>query len=385
MKYSNVKTTKFYKKIIIIFSAVAVIIIGFILYFVIAKTVITVTQTSDENSTTFNVSIKKELIDEDKASNNYLTGYLIKTVISGSQEYINENSGEEIEDQATGTVTIYNNWSQEQPLAATTRLLSSDGILFRIKERADIPAGGKLENVEVYADQPGLSGDIDPTKFTIPGLWAGLQEKIYAESDAAMTGGIREKRIVTQEVIYEAAESLRQYLLKQAKDELEQTEEITSNNDTISLQAMTSILLEGEASAEIGNEAQSFNTTMKISALAVVFDEQSLLNLAIKNFENELAEDESVVGYDDSTITYSVTEFNFDDQTASLQVTLTANTLPGLSDPIFDRENITRKNEQEIKSYFSNFDSIQDVSVKFSPFWVSKTPGLKNQIKIKLQ
>lgn len=384
MKLANVQTTKVYKKIIITFSIFAIIVIGLIIYFSLSKTVIGVTLNPQKKSTTFNVGLKKELTEEDKTSNYKMTGYLLQTVVSGSQEFINTNEGEEIEDQATGTVAIYNNWSKEQPLAATTRLLTPDGTLFRIKERVDVPAGGKIENVEVYADQPGSSGNIKPTKFTIPGLWKGLQDKIYAESSEPMTGGLRQLRFVTQDVINQAANSLRQELLKKAKADLEQTEEIKNSGDKVSEQALASIILEGNSSAEVGDEVDSFETNMKLRVMAVIFDENELLNLALNNFKTELPNDEMTEDYNLEDLTYSVGEYNYEDQTASLQVKFSALVVPRLSNPIFNRDSITGKDEQEIKAYFSNFDEIKNVTIKFSPFWVNKAPSLKDNIRIKI-
>lgn len=90
---------------------------------------------------------------------------------------------------ATGTVTLVNETGAAQPLVATTRLLSEGGVLFRLRDRVTVPAGGTVE-AAVYADQPGPSGDIGPSRFTIPGLSPALQASIYARSSSPMTGGV---------------------------------------------------------------------------------------------------------------------------------------------------------------------------------------------------
>src|SRR3989338_4000025 len=90
-------------------------------------------------------------------------------------------SSKTVEDISTGTVKIYNNLSFAQSLVATTRLLSQEGVLFRLKSAVTIPAGGSVD-APVYADLPGVSGDIKPTRFTIPGLSEVRQASVYAES-----------------------------------------------------------------------------------------------------------------------------------------------------------------------------------------------------------
>lgn len=91
--------------------------------------------------------------------------------------------------RAEGFVTLVNTHMSAQSLVATTRLLSPEGVLLRLKSGVTIPARGKLEQVVVYADQPGAHGNIGPTKFTIPGLSTWLQARVWAESSTAMTGG----------------------------------------------------------------------------------------------------------------------------------------------------------------------------------------------------
>lgn len=91
--------------------------------------------------------------------------------------------------RAKGTVTLVSTLGTAQPLVATTRLLSSEGVLFRMEKGATVPARGRLAGVAVYADAAGSQGNIGPSKFTIPGLSKWLQERVWAESTEPMTGG----------------------------------------------------------------------------------------------------------------------------------------------------------------------------------------------------
>ncbi len=380
MQIAKIQTTQFYKKIIIIFIVVTLLLFGVIVYFSFSKTVILVSLNPQPTSTAFSI----EIAEDDQPTTNTLPGYLVATTKNGSKTFTNTNTGEEVLDNAAGTVTIYNNWSQEQPLAATTRLLAPDGTLFRIKDRVDVPAGGTLENVAVYADQPGPSGDIEPTTFTIPGLWEGLQDKIYAQSFEQMSGGLRSAKVLTQDQINEATETLRQELEEQARAELARSDKILENNDTLSKQAVTSIILENSPSAEVGAEAEAFELTMTIRAVGIIFDEAELLGIAKDLLEKDISADEKISSYDQSGLMYTLETYDLEQQTAELEVDFTAAVAPRLSNAIFERDNVTAKDEQQIKSYFSKFDSIGEVEVKFSPFWVTKAPKLKDHIEIKI-
>lgn len=385
MQIAKIQTTKFYKRLAIIFSVFVLIILALVIYFSFSKTIITAHLIPRDVTTNFNINLKGEVTEEEAISGENLAGFLLSTTVAGSQNFTNTNNlGEQVAAQATGTVTIYNNWSENQPLMATTRLLTPDGILFRIKDRIDVPAGGKIENVEVYADQPGSSGNIGPTTFTIPGLWPGLQEKIYAENSEPMTGGLRETKLVTQKIINETSEVLKGELIEKAKTKLEQTEEIKNHQYQKLGQAVATITLEQEASASEGDEADSFDINMKLQAIVVNLDETQLLNIAQNHLTEELPSDEKLYKSSHQTISYSVEEYNLKDQTANIKVTFVAGSIPRTSNPMFDKENLINKNSQAINAYFSNFEEILSVNIRFSPFWLTTTPKLKDHIEVRI-
>lgn len=98
---------------------------------------------------------------------------------------------------AEGVATISNRTTADQPLVATTRLLSDEGVLFRLRDSVEVPAGGSVD-AAVYADEPGASGNIGPSHFTIPGLPTSLQDDIDAQSAVSMTGGVVEVGVLSQ-------------------------------------------------------------------------------------------------------------------------------------------------------------------------------------------
>lgn len=99
---------------------------------------------------------------------------------------------------ATGSVTLTNTGARDQALVANTRLLSADGVLFRLDDAVTVSASGTIETT-VHADVAGASGNIAPTHFTIPGLPEDQQTIVYADSAAPMTGGIQPAGTVTRE------------------------------------------------------------------------------------------------------------------------------------------------------------------------------------------
>jgi hypothetical protein len=216
-------------------------------------------------------------------------------------------------------------------------------------------------------------------------LWPGLQEKIYAESTAPMTGGLRSANVITQKQISDAKKTLTSELIQKAVTELSQSAEVKKSNDAISDEAVSTIVISEKSTAKDGDEVSSFDLTLKLKIVAVVFDQDQVTNKALIQLRQEIGNDEQIASGGQTTISYDVMEYDQAKQTATLEVTYAAAIVPRLSSLIFNRDKITGKDTQEIKAYFSNFDSVKSVTIKFSPFWVTKAPTLKDHIEIKLQ
>ena len=99
--------------------------------------------------------------------------------------------------KATGSITVYNNYSASSvKLVKTTRFATPDGLIFRTPADVVIPgktasAPGSVQ-ITVVADQTGSQYNVAPeSKFTVPGLQsnAAMYAGVYAKSTAAMTGG----------------------------------------------------------------------------------------------------------------------------------------------------------------------------------------------------
>ncbi|HBV00825.1 MAG TPA: hypothetical protein DEF00_00315 [Candidatus Taylorbacteria bacterium] len=110
------------------------------------------------------------------------------------------DTAKKVSEKATGTIIIYNNFSDKpQRLIKNTRFETREGLIYRIGSSITVPGRiqksgqavpGSLE-VTVTADSPGVEYNIPPTDFTVPGFktdparFAGF----YARSKTKMSGG----------------------------------------------------------------------------------------------------------------------------------------------------------------------------------------------------
>src|SRR3972149_8306883 len=131
--------------------------------------------------------------------------------------------------KAIGTLTLYNYWdSSEQNFGQGTKF-SSSSKTFVGKTTASVPGtsirGGNIvpgtATVEIEAENPGEEYNVKAGRFTIVGLSAEQQEKIYGQSSKDLTGGFsKEVQVVSQADYDSANEKLTKTLTEDLKKDL---------------------------------------------------------------------------------------------------------------------------------------------------------------------
>ena len=200
-----------------------------------------------------------------------------------------------------------------------------------------------------------------------------------------MTGGEKIVKTITQSDVNEARKSMIDRLAVEAGAEMKKNENLVANENVIPEQILPSTILYVISNPDIGEESSSFALTMTIRYIGVVFDEKELLDRAVEQINSSLPKDEKISSYNDADLMFTIMEYDLDASTASLQVTLPAKSTPLASNPIFSKDNLTGKGKEDIQSYLTKYDEISSAEIKFSPFWVTKAPNLKDHIEIRIQ
>jgi hypothetical protein len=182
------------KKWVVLFLSVSLSVLLIVVYVALPGATVVIEPTSDVVTRGLNVlltpnpSEARELKAYPLESNVELTLSLAATGI--------ENRGL----PASGVVTLVNTSGAPRELIASTRVQTEEGLVFRLQEDVIVPAGtqeqaGRLD-VRVVADPLdaggkaiGARGNIEPSRFFLPGLKEDSRASLYAESSAAMTGG----------------------------------------------------------------------------------------------------------------------------------------------------------------------------------------------------
>ncbi len=365
------KISKHYNKLVIVFIVLTLALVLFIGYFAFSKTIITVTTVPQEALITYETNLGE------------VQGKLFTQEVEGSGEYTDLKGDKEVIGKASGLVTIYNNYSADQPLVATTRLLSESGVLFRTTEDVVVPKDGSVE-VLVEADEEGADGDIEADTFEIVALNAAKKEAIYAESTEAMTGGKSKVSVLTQNDLANAKEELVAKLKTDAHLALmDQMNAKQNENLTLDANSLKAEVLSEEYDKEAGTEASSVTVTLKVKVVALAVDKEELLTKALEEAGGQLSSDLKLTAdYSKENISYKLKEYDLEEETANLKVSFNEQAVIHADSSVLDKSNLMGKSAEDVVSYLEDLPEIETASVEFSPAWVTKVPNIEGNIKI---
>ncbi|HPV70569.1 MAG TPA: hypothetical protein PKY08_01550 [Candidatus Magasanikbacteria bacterium] len=368
-------TPRFYRTIALSFLGVALALILGVFYFTLGKAEINLYLKPKNVKADFLVGIN-----EKNSEQKQISGTVVSLDLEGQKDVALEKNGENavgIPSYAVGKVIIYNETVKNQTLVATTRLLSPENVLFRMKKNLVVPAKGSVES-EVYADQLGVESEIGPTKFSIPGLSAELQKVIYAESQEKMTGGIKYTRKLTEDDIKTAGDELVKELIEKGRTQMIQGN-VTSSWDA---SVFTSTVVSTKTEAKAGQEADNFRISAEVKITGIFYSSQELNKILENNLRDSLNDNEVVVG-SPSTPQIEISKINIDNS-AVLKVTQDALIQVSYLEDVIDKSKILGQKKTAVEEYFASLSWIEKAEIKLSPSWINCIPKEMNKVKLKV-
>ncbi len=284
-------------------------------------------------------------------------------------------------DDTIGSVKLINNFSKDQILVATTRLLAADGTLFRIKDRVLIPAGGAI-SARIYPDKPEIFSELQPTKFTIPGLGKDLQEIIYAELDHMLKPGENSVPIVSEQDL-----NLIDKKLLEAIDDssLNLLKEKLTDEEALYSKLMQKEIIEKKIVGVIGEERDSIEASAKAKIMAIVFDEIHIINVMKKKLSSTLSSGKELKDIDPKSIIYTVEKIDREEGVAYVKVYAEGKAQVRSESDIFNKSKIRGQSEENAKKYFKDFKEVENVEIQFFPSWFRRIPRLDERIEIRIK
>lgn len=372
------ESKKIYGRIAFSFVALTLILVAAVLYFGLISLTIVIIPAQEKIADSSTV----EIISRTSGSNlapEQIYGVVKQVSVEQSKEF--SSSGKEVlGEEAVGKITIINNYVKNQPLIATTRLLSSDNNLFRLKNTVNVPAGGRVQ-VEVYADtaKPGMA--VGPGKFTLPGLWAGLQDKIYAQSQESIKYSQKVKYTIQQSDIDKAVNQLKNDLLANAKNQVGQAYKDYAQ----ALFAVDNNSVSREVNGKVGEAKEKFSVKMKILVTVVAFNDDEIYNQVKAKLAAALADDKEVSKFSKQDMSYALENFNVTQGAATVKVDSTAQAALKESAKIIKKNNLAGLSYEQLRVYLNSLPEVAGYQIKFFPSFVRKAPNLVDRIEIEIK
>jgi len=381
MDLGKIKTGPSYKKIAIVFIIIGIALFGVICYFSFSKAEITIYPKEENIKVDFETIICKN---PDLITDEGISGEIVSKTLKQTKK-ITQVSEKGIEDRAQGTVTIYNNRSEQQAIIKGSRLWPNGNPRpqFRTRRWVSIPAHGKVQ-VDVTSDEKGKIGEIGPTKFIFPGFTSELyRREVYAESSSPMTGGYKEISVVTQDDIDKAKNNLVSELYEKVTGQLE---EEMPEDQVLILEGAKKEVLNFSSTSEAGQEnINEFEITAEVKVTTLKFARQELLELASQKLKNEVSQGKELQSTDEQTLKYTLKGIDLGKAQATVDTYLEGTMSLKLTSKIFDKARLIGLNEKELKDYFGQFDDIEKIEIKFTPSWIRAVPSLYDHVEISIK
>lgn len=359
---------KFYKIIAISFLLLTVVLLAVVVFITSKTASITIIAKQDTEPITLAVQVSS-----DAAGDNEIHGTVSTTKFAWTEHYQPTGNKKSL-GVSKGEVIIYNRSNAAQPLVKTTRLLTVNGILFHLAVGTVVPPNSQVA-VPVYADQVGVTYDIPPSQFTIPGLNPDKQKVVFAESKVSMSGGEETVGVLSREDIASAEDNYRQ----KVKDAFlaNYPPALTGIVQIISL-ADTALKTDHAAGEEVGGFKVFGTSTVTV----VSYNSNELNNLLTKQVDSKIDSTSEKFLSLSMAPTVTISSGSVKDGKAQLSVRQEVGVTLDANVPKLSLDHFYGKNKSEISRYILGLDHVQGVDVQFSPAWVFTAPTVAERIHI---
>lgn len=372
----------FRKKLILIILGV-LLLIGFIVWAVFFAPRATVELSAKTSNESIATAVTLAVDGATSAEEGTLRALKVEEQVANEVEF--EATGtEERGEHATGTITVtrtaVNNRTITIPVGTgfsngdytftTTRQISLEG--------PEIGPGGieyPQRDVPVKATQIGDEYNLSPRSYesTVGGVSA---------RGGAMSGGSRQTvKIVTQADVQKASEQLAAQGSEEVKKQLTAR---FPRNATVIDSSFRSANAEVTSTPEVGDEAPGGKAKLTSSITYAMngVSQAELEKYIEKAVEMRLSKENEQRIYDSGVEDAAFAEFSPSDTGGTVNLSATSKIGPQVKDDDI-KKRVAGKRFGEIQSDLKSIQGIDDVDVKFWPFWVSTVPDDNKKIDVK--
>ena len=365
---------KSYKKLAVNFLILSINLIIIIIYFSLSQAIVVIIPSKNEISHNIELPIVTDGDAENDDSGLSIPGQIAEIEVSVSETFTIDSTTE-VPSTAEGTLTILNTTKDRtQTFVKNTRFVNEEGVELKIKSKVDL-APGKSITTAAYASLEGDQGNVSEGRFQVAAL-PYLKDSIYAEPVEPFTGGTINIKAVTIDAYNSAKDEVENKLSDKAWEMLSE-----AYSDLGQRENMTLEVAELQSSANPGDKnIEEFIINAEAIASVFSYNEKRAKEIIKQQIIKRIPADMVLVNFIEDSYTV---EFNPEQKIVTASID--AKTQPKISEFALNKEDIIGMNQEEVREHFTKITGIEDVEIKFSPFWVRSVPNLKDHVDIEIK
>ena len=290
-------------------------------------------------------------------------------------------------EKATGVVVFSNSSSSSVTISAGT-ILKNSGLSYTLNSSVTVPGATLGWSCPGYKCPGSASGSITASEGgaqynAATGSMSISVDDISASLRSATSGGTdKTATVVTASDIESAKSKLSEKKIDGLKEQLlssfgDSATVITESYVENRSDPSSSVAVDGEATGAV-----TLKSTITASALAI--DKNELKNFVEAKLKEEISGKKSQRIYDNGVSKVAFSQFSKAHNTQTVRLTTNGKVGPGIKEASV-KDQAKGKSYGEVQSAIESIEGVEDVDVKFSPFWVKSVPKDINKINVEFK
>ena len=304
-------------------------------------------------------------------------------VLQESQKEYDATGTKDIGQKATGDVTLYNETGVAQGVASGTTLVASGGLKFITRESVEIPAG-KLDaggdiiagsvKVRIEAELAGDKYNLGASNYSV----SGFSSKVNGRGSGMSGGSTKQVKVVSQQDLDNAKNSLHDELLNLAKKQLNDKK----GKDMIMEGALSDEIVDSSANKKVGDEMDKFKYFMKIKIVTIGFSQVDFKQVLIENLRKDIPENKDIILSSNDKIETTLFEQNIAQGKINISGKLITKLVPKIQYDSIKKEIRGRTKARATQIFANSSGEINQIEIKTNPSWWKLMPVLEKKIEI---
>ncbi|NCU40354.1 hypothetical protein EOL73_01175 [Candidatus Saccharibacteria bacterium] len=307
---------------------------------------------------------------------------VVKQIKKATSADLTATGKKDVGDKATGTVKLANSSFTAVTLNAGVVLRTSSGLQFTTNTTVTVPKGScaSVFNCTAGSATVGVTAASNgPTYNGASGSMSGAPSDLTATLTEETSGGTtKEVTVISQVDVDKAFEQLKSQDSNAVREELKKqfTSAEIAINDAFVVEPGNPV-----ATPAVGQEATSGKLTLETTYTLIGVKTNDLSQVYSAFLKTELSNKKNQKIYEVGEKSTKFSEFNKVEGGYTIRAVATAQVGPNIDQAKLIRD-IAGLREGDVREMVNAIDGIEDVDVKFSPFWVNSVPKDDKKVHI---